>query len=474
MKYFLLILCLSIFFSCIGSKNSSSANQQLSGDLLIENINIVDVENNRLIREQDVLIRNKRISEIFSHATKKLTAPVVVNGKDKYLIPGLWDMHTHPLSKRDLLLMLIHGVTGTRIMDGDTTTLGWKRQQESGELQAPKIYTAGETFEGTPPKAAQNLVLSLEGWEVANTREDAIAAVQRHKRMGYDFIKIYNNLRDSVVEAIFEEAKRLNMDVCGHVPIETGLIKSIRLGIKSVEHLRGYIFEVGADNSPIKPSIDFRSRTLAWNYIDSSKVDKMIDLTIASKVWNCPTFTFELILSSQKNIDDYLATPEATYLLPKDFKYYSERKKIPWASNFSEQDFNNTIPSLKNRFDFVNKLHKRGGLLLAGTDADVYGPSLHRELQNLSACGLSNYDVLKTATINPAIYFGIQKDYGTVEKNKIADLLILEQNPIENINNTQSIFAVIQNGKLITNEEIIKKKKELKTLAGKNDFKLRR
>jgi imidazolonepropionase-like amidohydrolase len=200
----------------------------------------------------------------------------------------------------------------------------------------------------------------------------------------------------------------------------------------------------------------------------------MIDLTIASKVWNCPTFTFELILSSQKNIDDYLATPEATYLLDKDFKFYNERTKIPWASNFSEQDFNNTVPSLKNRFDFVNKLHKRGGLLLAGTDADVYGPSLHRELKNLSACGLSNYDVLKTATINPAIYFGIQKDYGTVEKNKIADLVILEQNPIENINNTQSIFAVIQNGKLISNEEIIKKKKELKTIAGKSDFKLRR
>ncbi len=474
MKYILPVLCMSIFFSCTSSKNLSTANQQLRGDLLIENINIVDVENNRLIREQDVLIRDKRISEIFSHAAKKLTASVVINGNDKYLIPGLWDMHTHPLSERDLLLMLIHGITGTRIMDGDTITLGWKRQQESGQLHGPKIYTAEETFEGTPPAEIKQLVVSLEGWEVADTRKDAIAAVQRHKRMGYDFIKIYNNLRDSVVEAIFEEAKRLKMDVCGHIPIETGLIKSIKLGIKSIEHLRGYIKEVVADNSSIKPGIDFRSRTLAWNYIDNLKVDKMIYLTIASKVWNCPTFTFELILSSQKNIDDYLVTPEATYLLPKDFKYYSERAKIPWASNFSEQDFNNTVPSLKNRFDFVNKLHKRGGLLLAGTDADVYGPSLHRELQNFSACGLSNYDVLKTATINPAIYFGIQKDYGTVEKNKIADLVILEQNPIENINYTQSIFAVIQNGKLISNEEIIKKKKELKTIAGKNDFKLRR
>jgi hypothetical protein len=361
-------------FSCTSSKNLSSANQQLSGDLLIKNISIVDVVNNRLIRGQDVLIRDKRIFEIFPHAQKKIAATVVVNGKDKYLIPGMWDMHTHPLSKRDLQLMLIHGVTGTRIMDGDTTTLAWKLQQESGELQAPKIYTAGETFEGTPPKAAQNLVLSLEGWEVAANRKDAIAAVRRHKAIGYDFIKIYNNLRDSVVEAIFEEAKKLKMDVCGHIPIETGLLKSIKLGIKSIEHLRGYIKEVVADNSPIKPGVDFRSRTLAWNYIDPSKVDKMIDLTIASKVWNCPTFTFELILSSQKNIENYLATPEATYLLDKDFKYYNERIKIPWASNFSEQDFNNTIPSLKNRFDFVNKLHKKGGLLLAGTDADVYGP----------------------------------------------------------------------------------------------------
>jgi hypothetical protein len=222
MKYILLILCMSIFFSCTSRKNSSSANQQLSGDLLIENINIVDVENSRLIPEQDILIRDKRILEIFSHAAKKLTAPVVVNGKDRYLIPGLWDMHSHPLSKRDLLLMLIHGVTGTRIMDGDTTTLGWKRQQESGELQGPKIYTAGETFEGTPPANYQNLVFSLEGWEVADNRKDAIAAVRRHKAMGYDFIKIYNNLRDSVVEAIFEEANRLNIDVYGNIHFQKG------------------------------------------------------------------------------------------------------------------------------------------------------------------------------------------------------------------------------------------------------------
>jgi predicted amidohydrolase YtcJ len=98
MKYILLIFCIAIFFYCTSSKNLSTANQQSNGDLLIENINIVDVENDKLIREKDILIRDKRISEIISHAEKKLTAPVVVNGKDKYLIPGLWDMHTHPFS----------------------------------------------------------------------------------------------------------------------------------------------------------------------------------------------------------------------------------------------------------------------------------------------------------------------------------------------------------------------------------------
>ncbi|MEO5647964.1 MAG: hypothetical protein ABIQ56_06345 [Chitinophagaceae bacterium] len=96
---FIIVAITFPFFSCTSSKNLSSPNQLLSGDLLIENINIVDVEKNRLIREQDVLIRDKKISEIFPHAAKKLTAPVVVNGKDKYLIPGLWDMHVHTLEE---------------------------------------------------------------------------------------------------------------------------------------------------------------------------------------------------------------------------------------------------------------------------------------------------------------------------------------------------------------------------------------
>lgn len=475
MKYCYLILPVTILISCTTSRNNSSAKDMLTSNILIENVNIIDVENNRVLKNQYVTIKGKRISGISAHGAMKIyDAETIINGEGKFLIPGLWDMHTHPLSERDLLLMLVHGVTGTRIMDGDTNTLRWRQQIENGEIQGPKIYTAGETFEGTPPAEVKQLVTSLEGWEVADTRNDAITAVRRQHALGYDFIKIYNNLRDSVVEAIFAEAKKLNMDVCGHIPIETGLVKCIKLGIKSVEHLRGYISEVVSDSSSIKPSFDFRTRTLAWNYIDHSKLDKIIDITVASKIWNCPTFAFELIIKPKKDIDQYLATPEAAYLLAKDFKYFNERTNTPWTANFSEEDFRNTIPSLKNRFELVGKLHKKGGLLLAGTDADVYGLSLHRELENLFACGLSNSDVLKTATINPALYFGIEKDYGTIKKNKIADLVILEENPIENIMATQSIFAVIKNGRLISKEQINKLKDELKTTHGKNKYKMRR
>jgi imidazolonepropionase-like amidohydrolase len=473
MKRYFFLLAGCFLFSCTDNKNSASTDKN-SSSILIQNINIIDIEEQKILQEQDVLIQDNRITEIVKHNTKELHAGTIINGEGKFLIPGLWDMHSHPLSERDLLLMLVHGVTGTRIMDGDTNTLRWKQKTDKGQLAGPKIYTAGETFEGSPDEQNKKLVLSLEGWEVTDNRKDAIAAVQRHKAMGYDFIKIYNNLRDSVVEAIFEEAKRQQLDVCGHVPGESGLVKCVKLGMKSVEHLRGYIQEVVADNANVKPGVDFRSRTLAWNYIDSTKVNQMIDFTVASKLWNCPTFTFELILKPKEEIKQYLTTPEAEYLLGKDLIYFNGRDTIPWASNFSEGDFKNTIPSLGNRFDFVRRLHLKGGLLLAGSDADVYGLSLHRELQNFAACGLSNYEVLKTATINAAKYFGIDKDYGTVEKNKIADLVILDMNPIENITSTQSIFAVIRNGKLISNEQINKIKEELKTETGKTRFKMRR
>lgn len=468
------LLYLICFFLVSCATTQQLAKSDSSPDILIQNINVVDLEQQIILPSQDITITGKRITSISDHNSSRENTGLIIDGSGKYLIPGLWDMHSHPLSERDLLLMILNGVTGTRIMDGDTNTLRWKKNITNGHYLGPVIYTSGETFEGSPPEELKHLVLSLEGWELVNNRTDAITAVKRHKQMGYDFIKIYNNLKDSVTEAIFAEAKRQDMDVCGHIPIETGLQKSIALGIKSVEHLRGYINEILADTALVKPGLDFRSRTLAWNYIDPQKAERIIDLTVAEKVWNCPTFTFELILSPDSEINAYLSTPEASYLLENQIKYYTDRRSIPWASNFSDDDFINSVPSLKNRFDFVGLLHKKGGLILAGSDADVYGASLHRELENLASCGLNNYEVLKTATLNPSIYFGIEKDFGTVSINKIADLVILDANPIENINNTRSVFSVIREGRVLNRDIINIMKAELQTKEGKSRYKTRR
>jgi len=445
-----------------------------SGSIVLKNINIVDVEGEKILRGRDVLISGNRIEKITDHGPGGLSAPVEIDGTGKYLIPGLWDMHSHPLSERDLQLMVAHGVTGTRIMDGDTVTLRWKRQVQAGELTGPRIYTAGETFEGTLPKEMQSLAISLEGWEVTDTRQQAREAVQRHKQMGYDFIKIYNNLQDSVVEEIFAEAARQHLHVCGHIPVGTGLVKSIDLGIRSVEHLRGYIQQVIPEDAPIALGRDFRSWTLGWGFVDKVKEDAIIDLTVKKGVWNCPTFTFEMILAPKDTIAAYLRTNEALLLLDADVSEYRDRKKIPWASNFSDQDFEKTAGTLQNRFRFVGKLHSRGGKLLAGSDTHVYGPSLHRELVNFVRCGLSPGEALRTATINAALYFGIEKDHGTVEEKKISDLVILDTDPLEDIEATRSIFAVIRDGELISRERIAGIIEDLNSAEGRQHYKRRR
>ncbi len=419
-------------------------------DVLVANVNIVDVENDTILPGKDVLIRGGEIHLIKNHnGTYPAYRVDHIDGTGQYLIPGLWDMHVHPNREEDLKLYIANGVIGIRIMWGNPIHLSWREEIKQGERTGPKMYMAGPIIEGTPPKAFSRVV-SVEGRRIVDKKKQAYAAVADQVEEGYDFIKVYNNLPKPAYQAIIKAAKKEGVAVAGHIPFEVGLMEALKQGQKSIEHLRGYIQHLVPKDAPQQPGIDLRSRELSWEFIDPDKIRELAVKTAKSSTWNCPTLVVSRILYPQEMMDQ-LAQKEENKYLPKetvDF-FKSDRSTIPWLSNFTDEDYQQVFENLKKKQLLVKALSEAGAKILSGTDTWLAGFDLHEELVLLSESGLSNYEVLRTATLYPAQYFDLESEFGSIKTRKTANMVMLSANPIEDIRNTRKITYVFQDKKVM-------------------------
>ena len=186
-------------------------------------------------------------------------------------MPALWDMHTHPMEPEALSMLVANGVGGTRIMWGLPRHLEWRARVELGELLGPRLLIAGPIIEGVPPAQAASVV-DTEGRRLVETFADGVAEVRRQKVAGFDYIKVYNNIPLNTYQGVVAEADRLRMPVVGDALFAAGIQGALAARQKSIEHLRGYIEKLVPAETPIQPGIDMRSRTLAWEYADMSRV----------------------------------------------------------------------------------------------------------------------------------------------------------------------------------------------------------
>ena len=438
-------LALAALLAC----NKGDAPQQPPPEqatLAIEGVSVIPMDSQRVLSDMTVLVGGGRVLAVQPSGEAEIPDGATrVDGRGGYLIPGLNDMHVHFQEEQALARFLATGVTGVRVLWGGQSTLDLRDRIARGELAGPDIYTAGTIIEGLPPPELA-AVIDTAGRVIVRDSVDGARAVREQHAAGYDFIKVYNNVPASAYGGIVTEARSLGIPVAGHVPFEVGLDGALAAGQASIEHLRGYIWHLVPADAANQPGADLRSRTLAWADGDLSRIQELAERTRDGGVWSVPTLAVRMILKPDHLVEAYLATEEASHMTEGMRAFYTERMSIPWMSNFTPDDFEAAMDGFAVADSLVRALVGVGAPLMAGTDTPPLGFALHRELGELVGAGLSPYEALEAATVNPARFLGRSGGAGMVVEGSPADLVLLDGNPLEDIGNTRRIAGVVRQG----------------------------
>jgi len=455
LRKFCLTFFLTVFFAGYVSAQMAGKNQVAANIAVFAfvNVNVIPMDGERIIHNQTVVVRNGRIAAMGTD--KRVSVPkgaVKIDGRGRYLMPGLVDMHVHlEYFDRDaqLLLFLAGGVTSVRNMDGRPNILVWRKRASDGSLLAPTIFTAGPILEGKPPARDDN--------RVVETPTQAEAAVEEQSRAGYDFIKVYHTLNRETYQAIVASAKKHGLTVVGHVPRSVGLKDAFAAGQKSIEHLDGYLDEIEADESRLKNQPSWLKRYFAVK-VDDGKIRSIAVETQRARVWNVPTLvTKQLSVLSPDEFQTRLKRTEMKYLDPKIVEFWSGlNARI--TGRMSPEDFVSLAEGEKVRNRLVKALHDNGARLLVGTDTPnpfvIPGFSVLEEMQNFVRAGLTPYQAIKAGTRDAAEFFEASAEFGTVSIGKRADLILVEGNPLENIANLERRAGVMVRGRWMTTSDL--------------------
>jgi imidazolonepropionase-like amidohydrolase len=449
---FLLLVALLIVptFSSAGS----------SSQLAITHVTLIDATGRGPQSDQTVLIEAGHISAVGPSATIKVPKTArTVDGSGKFLVPGFWDMHVHiaglnadpSWSKQVLLpLLLANGITGVRDMGGDLDVLlSWQRDSESGALLAPHIVAAGPFLAASGKKTP-------EQYPVHNA-DEARAGVDDLKKRGANFIKIISMPSRDAFFAVADESKKQNIPFVGHLPFEIGAIEASDAGMRSIEHFlySAFALSFSSKETELRPRLvqaEKNGDSAAWEQIaheadatySPEKAASLIQTLKKNGTWVTPTLASLDITSHPENwkTDD----PLLAFVPPTMAKQ--------WRDSFNDEQMKRRAAWLgrqaSNDWKLTGELHHAGVPLLVGSDSlDPFvfpGDSFHHELAELVRAGFSPMEALQAATRGAALFLGREKELGTVEWGRAADLVLLSANPAENIANTRKVWAVVRNG----------------------------
>lgn len=422
-----------------GGSGPSSAPDQPEPIAFVD-VNVVPMDRERILPGQTVIVRGGRIVEIASVATTKVPVDARrIDGGGKYLMPGLADMHVHILIADQLTLFVANGVTTVRNMVGTPVHLFWRDQIGKGDLLGPTIYTAGPMIDGSPPAFP---FFSA----VVKTPKQARRVVAAQKEAGYDFLKVFNGVPKDAYDALMEAALKANMQVAGHVPRAVGIERALAAGQRSLEHLTGYETYLERADSPAAGKMDFDSRGLAWHHLDEARIADIVGKTREAGAWNCPTLVVHRIRMTRQEARRELNLPR--------MKYVNPGLRTAWLLRSREVSPNvvdNDRQGCRARGKLVKALHDAGARILLGTDSTtsfvVHGFSIHEELQNLVAAGLTPYEAIKAGTRDAAEFFGALDEFGTVAAGRRADLILLDANPLEDVAHVKRRVGVMVRGR---------------------------
>jgi len=446
--------------------------------ICIENINTIDPTDG-LKENQTVIIKDGKILKIAdSDAIILSSKNTRIDGSGKYMIPGLWDAHVHfayieALAPNMFDLFLMHGITSVRDTGGKVDFVkGWKDKALANPTNAPRVMMAGPLLDGKPNVYDGSDITHPELSVGLNTLEDVDSEIGKLVDKDVDLLKAYEMLTPEQFIRAAELAKQNGLKITGHVPLSMDVITASNAGLNSIEHMRNLEISCASNaeelweqrkemlkntknllGSDLRSSIHTAQREIAITNYDDARADRVLAVLKKNNTWQIPTQALNTIGTRK-----YYTRPdwlESYSLLPEPFK----TQWLEASKSLSKQE----TPSAKlawNEWNFmmVKKIHDTGIPIMAGTDTPIAlltpGLSLHEELVVLvEDIGMSTIEALKSATINPAKYFNMENELGSIKEDMWADLLILDANPLENIHNTKQIYTVIKQGKIYKSRE---------------------
>lgn len=396
-------------------------------------VTVIPMDEERVLSDHTVVVEGDRI--VMVGPTAAMTLPetaIQIDARGMYLMPGLAEMHGHipppnapPHHVESVLfLYLANGITTVRGMLGYPGQLDLKARAARGEVVSPTLYLAGPSFNG----------------QTVSSPEQADARAREQAAEGWDLLKVHPGLTREEYDAMARAAAETGMRFGGHVPEDVGLLHAIEMGQETFDHIDGYEAQLNTFEGPL----------------DEAFLSEIVEASRAAGVWVVPTQVLWETLYGTAPLDSLESLPELRYAPPSQVRQWISTHR----QRLAEPDFDLAERRrwIGARMRILEALHVGGVRILMGTDApqqfSVPGFSLHREIRRMTQAGMTPYEVLVTGTRNVGDYFENEDDFGTVAPGQRADLLLLRANPLEDVENVDTIEGVMAAGRWYPRAEI--------------------
>lgn len=444
MKQLLLLIAIIITLSATAQNIPDSKTR----DIVFTNVSVLPMDKETVLPNQTVIIKNGRVSAIGqTNKIKYNNNALVIDGKGKFLVPGLAEMHAHVPPSDDLkainevmLLFVSNGVTTIRGMLGHPKHIEVRDQIRNGAIPGPRFFTSGPSLNGntvTSPAKADEMV-------------------REQKKAGYDFMKLHPGLTKENFAAIVKTAKEVNMPFAGHVSYDVGVWRAIDAGYSTIEHLDGFIESLVPGIENISEQGNGIFAIFSADKADETKLPALMKALREKNIWVVPTQSLaERWFSPKKNAEEFRNEPEMKYMPPNTVNNWVNAK-----NNFEKNpkyDAQATTRFIELRRRIIKACSDNGVGLLLGSDApqvfDVPGFSVHHELKFMVDAGLTPFQALQMGTANVGKFYN-DANMGVIKTGAYADFILLNGNPLADINQTKNIQGVMLNGQWLSKEMI--------------------
>ena len=422
-----------------------SLAQQAPAPTAFENVTLIPMDRERTLENQTVIVQGRRISAIGPAGRVPIPSDALrIDGRGKYLIPGLAEMHGHIPSpdageeviERVMLLNVANGITTIRGMLGHPYHLQLRQQVADGEILGPQIFASSP---------------SLNGNSVPDEKT-ARRLVTEYRAAGYDLLKIHPGIRRGVFDQIAETAHREGIPFAGHIPAAVGLKHALEAGIASIEHVDGFV-ELLAGAGPSTQSQFFGFNLV--DRVDESRIEEIARAVGEAGAWVTPT---------QVLFENWLLDEPAETAKRPEMRFVPQSSLDQWVNQSTNRRRQlGLTPAKAQRFielrrKLIKALSDQGAGLMLGADApqvfNVPGFATVQELTAMVAAGLTPYQALEMGTKNPALYLGLADSFGTVEVGNRAGLVLLEANPLDDIANIRERAGVMVAGRWLSRADL--------------------